>query len=146
MRVVASSHRPRNAKFCDNFNNHQVAKIKDWTMLKNKIIVSLAAGMLFSLQAVAGDGAALEAAPEPPPLPQRVQSGEVMEPEVIIIQRKEETIHEYRVNGRLRAVKVVPKNAPIYYLVDADGDGELETRQSELSPDFLINKWVLFRW
>ncbi len=115
-------------------------------MFKNKKLLSLTAGMLFTLQVGAADGTALEAAPEPPPLPQRVQSGEVFEPDVIIIQRKEETVHEYRVNGRLRAIKVVPKNAPVYYLVDADGDGELETRQAEISPDFLINKWVLFRW
>ncbi len=146
MKAAASNLRPRNAKFCYNFNGHLVVKTKDWIMLKNKTFLSLTAGMLFSLQAYAGDGSTLEAAPEPPPLPQRVQSGEVMEPDVIIIQRKEETVHEYRVNGRLRAVKVVPKNAPIYYLVDADGDGELETRQSEISPDFLINRWVLFRW
>ncbi|HEY5700780.1 MAG TPA: DUF2782 domain-containing protein, partial [Gammaproteobacteria bacterium] len=66
---------------------------------------------------------ALPEAPEPPPLPQRVQSGESLEPEVTIIRRQEETVTEYRVNGKLQAIKVQPNNAPAYYLVDADGDG-----------------------
>ena len=88
----------------------------------------------------------LEAVPEPPPLPPKVQSGETLEPDVTIIQRERETVHEYRFNGRLYAVRVVPENTPAYYLVDADGDGNLETRTRELTPDFLIPAWVLFSW
>lgn len=88
----------------------------------------------------------LEPVPEPPPIPERVQSGEILEPEVTIIQREDVTIHEYRLNGRLYAVRIVPDNAPPYYLVDADGDGELETRRKELTPEILIPQWVLFSW
>ncbi|MDH4274817.1 MAG: DUF2782 domain-containing protein, partial [Gammaproteobacteria bacterium] len=33
-----------------------------------------------------------------------------------------------------------------YYLVDSDGDGAFETRQTELSPDMLIPRWVLFKF
>jgi hypothetical protein len=84
--------------------------------------------------------------PEPPPIPEQVQSGENLEPDVTIIQRGTDTLYEYRLNGRLRAVKVVPRNTPPYYLVDADGDGVLETRRKELSADFLIPAWVLFSW
>lgn len=89
---------------------------------------------------------ALEPVPEPPVIPERVQSGEVLEPEVTIIQREDVTIHEYRLNGRLYAVRIFPENAPPYYLVDADGDGELETRRKELTPEILIPQWVLFSW
>ena len=86
--------------------------------------------------------------PEPPPIPARIQSGEIMEPDITITNRQDETLVEYRHAGRLVAVKVIPKNDnfPPYYLIDGDGDGRLETRTQELGPDFLVNSWVLFSW
>ena len=85
---------------------------------------------------------------EPPPLPSQLESGEVMEPDITIVDRQDETIVEYRVAGRLRAIKVIPKNDafPPYYLSDADGDGRLETRYTGLEPDFMVNMWTLFSW
>lgn len=80
---------------------------------------------------------------EPPPLP---EEGSVMEPEVRIIRKGDDTIHEYRVQGKLVAVQITPKVGVPYYLVDADGDGELESRRSELDPRFLIPGWVIKRW
>lgn len=89
----------------------------------------------------------LEPLPEkPPPLPEPVQSGEALEPDITIIQRGRKTIYEYRLNGRLYAIRVAQEGFPPYYLVDADGDGELESRRKELSPEFLIPQWVLFSW
>jgi hypothetical protein len=86
--------------------------------------------------------------PEPPVLPARVESGEILEPDITIVTRQEETIVEYRIAGRLRAIKVIPKNDafPPYYLVDIDGDGRLETHESNLAPDVLVNMWTLFSW
>jgi hypothetical protein len=86
--------------------------------------------------------------PEPPPLPEKVESGEVLEPDITIVQRKEEVVYEYRVNGRLRAVKVVPRNEafPPYYLIDTDGDGRLERRRWDLGTEVFVNGWVLFSW
>ena len=72
--------------------------------------------------------------------------GETLEPEVTIRQKGERTVTEYRVNGRLYMIKVKPAAGPAYYLADTDGDGELESRQSELDPGFLIPKWILFQW
>lgn len=89
---------------------------------------------------------ALPDAPEPPTLPQRVQSGETLEPDVTIIRRREETVTEYRVNGKLRAIKVQPNNAPAYYLVDSDGDGRPESRRDGFGEDILIPQWVIFSW
>jgi len=92
----------------------------------------------------------LEPAPEPPPLPARIESGEVMEPDITIIQRDEETVVEYRVAGKLRAIKVIPKDDafPPYYLVDVDGDGRLELHRARggLQPDFLVNTWTILSW
>ncbi len=81
----------------------------------------------------------------PPPAPSASEQ-EQIEPEVNIIQRNDKTIEEYRVNGQLYMIKVTPKGAPPYYLIDTDGDGSLETRQTEIEPDLLIPSWVLFRW
>jgi hypothetical protein len=83
---------------------------------------------------------------EPPPLPERVQSGEPLEPEVRIIQREREVVEEYRIHGRLYMIKVVPRGGPPYYLVDGDGDGNLESRFHELAPGMLVPSWVLFSW
>ena len=84
--------------------------------------------------------------PEPPGLPESVQSGEAIEPEVTIIEGKEQTVEEYRVQGQLYMVKVTPKKGLPYYLMDHDGDGNLETRYSELGPPTMIPMWVLFSW
>lgn len=88
----------------------------------------------------------LQEAPEPPELPRQVQSGETLEPDVTIIRRRQETVTEYRVNGKLRAIKVQPRNAPAYYLVDADGDGTPESRRDGFGEDILIPQWVIFSW
>ena len=53
-----------------------------------------------------------------------------------------EIFYEYRVNGELVEIKVVPEVGPEYYLVPADGGGWI--RESET--DLLVPSWVLFRW
>ena len=87
----------------------------------------------------------LEPVPEPPDIPPRVQSGETLEPDVTIIRGTKETVTEYRVNGRLYAVRVEPGAGPGYWLVDADGDGLLE-RHTRLGPEFAIPGVVIFSW
>ena len=86
--------------------------------------------------------------PPPPPASADQQGQEEIEPEVVIIQREDKTIEEYRVNGRLYMIKVIPRNAPPYFLLDNDGDGAMESRlgASDLEPDIMIPRWVLFRW
>ncbi len=89
----------------------------------------------------------LEAVPEPPPIPPQVQSGEVLEPDVRITRKEKATVTEYRVNGRIRAIKVQPDgNFPAYYLYDTDGNGRLDLRTNRYDPDLLIPNWVLFSW
>lgn len=87
----------------------------------------------------------LAPAPEPPEIPEQVQSGETLEPEVTIIQKEQETVEEYRVNGRLYQVKITPTRGLPYYLIDTDGDGELETRANDITKS-QVPQWVLFSW
>lgn len=71
---------------------------------------------------------------------------EQVEPEITIRPQGDSIIEEYRVNGVLYMVKVTPKKGPVYYLVDSNGDGDLDQRKTELDPNMLIPTWVLFSW
>lgn len=88
----------------------------------------------------------LAPAPEPPQIPEAVQSGEPLEPEVTIIERKEETVREYRLNGQLYMVKITPTKGVPYYMIDSDGDGSLDTRRTDVKSEPNIPQWVLFSW
>ncbi len=110
-------------------------------MLKNTLVCLIA----FYCCNVNAAEPALERLPEPPP-PPTVQSGETLEPEVTIIQRKDATVEEYRLNGHLYMIKVVPVVGKPYYLLDQNGDGVMETNMSEIYDDFVVPQWVLFSW
>jgi hypothetical protein len=56
------------------------------------------------------------------------------------------SVEEYRAGGVLYMLKVVPRKGLPYYLVDTDGDGNLETRYNDLQAGMLIPAWVLLRW
>lgn len=81
-----------------------------------------------------------------PEMPMPVESGETMEPDITIIRRGKKTIHEYRMNGKVYKVKIVPDIGPEYYMVDPDGDGNLEVRQSDLEKGIKIHQWELYSW
>ena len=72
-----------------------------------------------------------------PDLPKNSQGSEI-----VIRHSDEKTFYEYRVNGVLKEIKVVPKHGPAYYLVPANGSGWI--RQDK--PQMLVPSWVLFRW
>ena len=85
------------------------------------------------------------AVPDAPPPPPPIQSGQVMEPGVTIIQTEDETIYEYRAGSHLYMVRVVPRSGPPYYFVDHNGDGRLEYSENDPRAS-KVNQWVLFRW
>lgn len=64
------------------------------------------------------------------------------EPQINIRHGEDKTVYEYRVNGILKEIKVVPKVGPEYYLVPGDGDGWIREDRSQL----LVPSWVIFRW
>ena len=88
----------------------------------------------------------LEELPAPLPPPERIEYDEEMEPEVTIIQRKDATVEEYRLNGRLYMVKIMPVVGKPYYFVDRDGDGLMESRMSDLYNPMKVPQWVIFSW
>jgi hypothetical protein len=62
---------------------------------------------------------------------------------VEIVAGEDRTVYEYRQNGLLMAIKVVPKNGRPYYMVPADGGGlpgDLETARH------LYPQWVIIEW
>jgi hypothetical protein len=84
--------------------------------------------------------------PEQPDLPPPVRSGQPLDPDVTIIRQGEETIEEYRYNNQIYMVKITPVIGPAYYLVDKDGDGNLDVRHRDNEKGMNINKWTLFSW
>jgi len=78
-------------------------------------------------------------------IPEPLQSGESMEPDINIIQEDDRTVEEYRMNGQLYMIKVTPSIGKPYYLMDSDGDGSLETKSFELDSGAVPN-WILLEW
>jgi len=65
------------------------------------------------------------------------------EPDVTIRQQGERMVEEYRINGFLYALKIIPKHGKPYFLVRADGDSNFFRTDS---PDMLIPAWEIFSW
>lgn len=64
------------------------------------------------------------------------------EPEILIRKEEDKTFYEYRVNGVLKEIKVVPEIGPTYYLVPQDGNAWIREDRSQV----LVPSWVLFEW
>lgn len=108
--------------------------------------------MLICLLALGGAGFAVAQAPadvptvRDPDLDAAGQEGTELEPEVRIIEQGQGRVEEYRRSGVLYMIKVVPARGFPYYLVDSDGDGQLDTRRNDLDPDIVVPRWTLFRF
>jgi len=102
--------------------------------------------LLIALLAAPAAFAADDEVPPPPPMLEGESATEALEPQITIRQEEERVVEEYRMNGQLYMIKVTPRNAEPYYLVDADGDGQLEQRMDELDPKIMIPSWTIFRW
>lgn len=91
-----------------------------------------------------------EALPAPLPPPDLVESDaetdEELQPEVTIIRRKDATVEEYRLNGKLYMVKVTPFVGKPYYFVDRDGDGLMESKMNDIYEATKVPQWVIFSW
>ncbi len=102
--------------------------------------------MLFLNNSFAGESQELAPVPEPPDLPLPVESGQSLEPDITIIRKGKKTIQEFRKNGQLYMVKIVPAIGPSYYLIDTNGDGNMDLKRSDLDEGMQINQWKLLQW
>lgn len=78
----------------------------------------------------------------PPAMPD-LPSGEP-EPEVTITTKGTEIHEEYRLNGRLYMIKVIPKKGKPYYLIDQEGSGQFS--RSDFDSRIAIPTWVIKRF
>ena len=82
--------------------------------------------------------------PPPPPVDNNATDSE-LEPPVTITKQAEQTIEEYRANGKLYMIKVIPKVGPPYYLVDDRGDGKF-SRQEALDSGVRPPRWTIHKF
>lgn len=99
-------------------------------MNASRLIIIAVAMAFFSLARGQDQGESGEDPAAPPPLPPKLTEEEV-EPSVVIRKEEDRVVEEYRINGQLYMVKVTPKNAPPYYYMDEDGDGQLELQPGD---------------
>lgn len=114
-------------------------------------LLAMVAGCPLWLPPAAGAGEAKPPpaveVPAPPAMPEDYDSTDLpgeLEPEVTIVPKEKEIHKEYRVNGRLYMIEVIPAKGPRYFLVDPDGSGKFV--RSELGPDVVIPMWVIKRF
>lgn len=62
--------------------------------------------------------------------------------ETVRTEANGDVVTEYRVDGRVRALKVEPSRGPTYYLYDRDGDGIVDNERDGVSPVY----FKLFEW
>ena len=62
--------------------------------------------------------------------------------EAVVVQDNGDVVHEYRVQGQLVMLKVVPVRGPTYYLVDRNGDGKVNPEDGEAPTTY----YKLFSW
>ena len=74
-----------------------------------------------------------------------IPEGEAPEPQVRIIDRGDRMIEEYRVNGKLYMVRIIPRIGIPYYLIDTDGDGAYDMRTTDLD-SMAVPMWVIYSW
>ncbi len=113
----------------------------------NKLILLYTSCLFLTLHAYAqNNDEEFASVPAPPEIPDPLQSGQPIEPEVTIIRGEKSITEEYRLNGKLYMIKVIPEIGKPYYLIDRDGDGIMEKRMSSIYDDDVVPQWVLFSW
>jgi|TARA_B100001964_G_C14240802_1_gene604935 hypothetical protein len=69
--------------------------------------------------------------------------GDINDDDIEIIEGEERTIFEYRNNGVLIMIKIVPKVGRPYYMVPADGSAHYQSLDHKKR---LYPQWVILDW
>jgi hypothetical protein len=90
---------------------------------------------------------------EPPPMPPA--SSTTRAPETLAeiesksqVSRRvegDQTIEEYKVNGKLFMTRITPKHGRAYVMIDHHGDGTF-TRMDSIEPGMRVPQWVIFEF
>lgn len=106
-------------------------------------VLLLSGALSLSAFAETADPPKLE--PLPPPPAFDPSEAPTDEPGVTITKETEQTVEEFRANGKLYMIKVTPRNGKPYYLVDERGDGKF-TRQESLDDGLRVPRWIIHRF
>jgi hypothetical protein len=116
-------------------------------MRKALVFLLLATAFAAAAQSTARDRppgtAPFEDAPPPPLLDSGNPAGE---PKVTTRTDGENTIQEYRVNGKLYMQRVTPKHGHAYILMDNKGDGTFTKQDNTLDGGNRVPQWVLLEF
>jgi hypothetical protein len=105
---------------------------------------ALAAALAAAGTAVAQPAAAAQGKSTPPvlePLPEIAGDAD-LEPQVTITRKKDQTVEEARVNGRLVWIKVTPVHGRPYFLIP-DGGEDTFIRRDSFDSGLKVPMWVL---
>jgi hypothetical protein len=80
---------------------------------------------------------------DPPKPPALIPLDDSVEPQISIRQSEGETIEEYRVNGRLYKIRVIPLRGEPYILIDHRGDGSFVPFEGPGTPGLSVPQWVV---
>lgn len=69
--------------------------------------------------------------------------GDTSSPDIQIVAGEDRTIFEYRNNGILMMIKIVPESGKPYYLVPADGSPHFRSLDHSKK---LYPQWVVLEW
>ncbi|OGS91200.1 MAG: hypothetical protein A2Z95_01705 [Gallionellales bacterium GWA2_60_18] len=107
-------------------------------------LLSLLLLSAFSLAALAEQPVPPKLEPLPPPPAFNVEDAPD-EPEVTITRETEQTVEEFRANGKLYMIKVTPKHGVPYYLVDESGDGSFARKEGPV-PNLIVPRWIIHKF
>lgn len=68
-----------------------------------------------------------------------------LEPEVTITEGKDETVEEYRVNGQLYMIKIIPRIGKPYFLLNRSRASESPHR-GDMGSDVSVPMWEIYRF
>ncbi len=65
------------------------------------------------------------------------------EDQIELIEGKDRLVYEYRQNGQLTMIKIVPKKGRPYYMVPLDGNQNIDglDHEKKLYPQWIIKEW-----
>jgi len=110
-------------------------------------VLILLSALATALSAAAQNRSGAQPIPEPPPPPPGYELDPAQEPQVTIRKRGEDTVEEFRINGKLYMMKVTPVGSTTpYYLIDHLGDGNFTRDDLSRGTGTRPPMWVIFSW